>query len=65
MAASQKNDHLRADFELSAAIQITIPSELGFGVIQLNEALGVVNVSGELKGSAVDFHAAGCFEFMG
>ena len=60
IAANRKGDRLSAEFEVTDAIQVAIPSELGFGVIQLNEAVGSLRVSGEIKGEPVAFRAMAC-----
>lgn len=63
-AARDGADWLDARYEPDAAIQVAIPRETRFGLVQLNETLGWLTVSGHLAGEPVSFHRRACFEFV-
>lgn len=58
-------DRIGMRFEPQSATEILVPSELGFGVVRLAEAVGTIAVSGRMLDEDVDFRARAVFEFMG
>jgi hypothetical protein len=58
-------DWLDARYETDAAIQIAIPRETGFGMVELNETLGWLTAAGHIGGDPISFRRRACFEFVG
>ncbi len=58
-------DHLGARFEPRSAIEVVVPSELGFGHVRLAEVVGTMAVAGRVLEEDVNFRARAVFEFMG
>jgi len=48
-----------------AALQIAIPRETGFGLVELNETLGWLTLSGTIAGIPFNATRRACFEFVG
>lgn len=63
--AEDGGDRLEASYIPDAAIQIAIPRERGFGLVELNETLGWLTLSGSLDGEAFAATRRACFEFVG
>lgn len=57
-------DWLDLRFEPDAAIQLAVPRETGFGLVELNEALGWLVAEGEVGGEPVQVNRRACFEFV-
>jgi hypothetical protein len=58
-------DHLGVRFEPRSAIEVVIPSELGFGHVRLIETVGTIAVGGRILGEDVEFRSRAVFELMG
>jgi hypothetical protein len=65
VSARDGEDWLDLSYTVGAALQVSVPSEYGFGLVGLNETFGDLRVQGALGGEAVDFEARACFEFLG
>lgn len=65
VSARDDPDWLDIEYEIEAALQISVPTDFGFGLVELNETFGTTKVNGRINGTAVKFVARGCFEFMG
>ena len=63
--ARDRADWLDARYETDAAIQIAIPRETGFGMVELNETFGWLAAAGHIGGAPVSFRRRACFEFVG
>ena len=64
-SARDEGDWIDFEYVVDAACQISIPNELSFGVIGLNETFGELAVRGVLNGENLEFSARACFEFLG
>lgn len=62
--AAEGRDWIEATYTVRAATQITIPSDLGFGAVDLNETLGTLTVTGFIEGLPVSGVGQACFEFL-
>jgi len=51
-------------YRVDAALQVCVPSEQGFGHVELNETLGTLEVRGVIGGTDVEFSARASFEFL-
>jgi len=58
-------DWVEATYIPDTAIQIGIPRETGFGLVELNETLGWLTMSGEVAGMSFTVTRRSCFEFVG
>ena len=65
MSARDGADWVEARYEPDTAIQIAIPKETGFGLIELNETLGTLVAEGEVAGRPIRISRRACFEFVG
>lgn len=63
--AADGEEWVEARYIPDAALQIAIPRETGFGIVELNETLGWLTISGELGGMAFTATRRACFEFVG
>ncbi len=63
--ARDGDDWVDACYIPDAAIQIAIPREVGFGLVQLNETLGWLTLSGSVAGLQFAATRRSCFEFVG
>ncbi len=63
-AARDGVDWIDARYEPDAAIQIAIPRETGFGLVELNETMGWLTAAGSLGGEPLTFRRRACFEFV-
>jgi len=57
-------DHIHFCFETQDLAQLIIPNETDLGETTINEAVGVINAAGIIKGQPVDFEGKGFFEFL-
>lgn len=65
ISARDGADWLDIAYRVEAALQVTIPGELGFGTVGLNETVGSLQAAGRVAGERVAFAARACFEFLG
>lgn len=65
ITAADGDGWLEAELRIDSAIQIAVPGDLGFGVAEINECFGTLNLRGSLRGEPLAFSARACFEFMG
>ncbi len=65
VSARDQDDWLDVEYHVGAALQVSVPSEFGFGVLGLNETFGQIAISGMLKGETVKFSTRAAFEFLG
>jgi hypothetical protein len=65
VSARDDPDWLDIEYSVEAALQISVPMDFGFGLVELNETFGMARVHGEIGGRPVGFIARACFEFMG
>jgi hypothetical protein len=65
ITARDGGDWLEARFTVEAARQIAIPSDLGFGTVELNETFGRLELLGHVGGLALALASRACFEFVG
>lgn len=64
VSARNEEDWLDVVYRVDAALQVCVPSELGFGHVELNETLGILDVRGVIGGDEVEFSARASFEFL-
>jgi hypothetical protein len=64
ISARDAADWLDIDYRIDAGLQVSVPTDFGFGLVGLNETLGNCQVRGEVGGRSYDFTARACFEFM-
>jgi hypothetical protein len=65
LSARDGPDWIQGWFEPDIAIQIAVPRETDFGLVELNEALGRLVAEGEVGGKPVRIRRRACFEFVG
>ena len=65
MSARDGPDWVEARYEPDTAIQIAVPKETGFGLVELNETLGTLVAEGEVGGRPIRISRRACFEFVG
>lgn len=65
LEAVDGEEWVQACYIPDAALQIAIPRETTFGIVELNETLGWLTISGELSGMAFTATRRACFEFVG
>lgn len=65
LLALDGTDRLEASYIPDSAIQIAIPRETGFGLVQLNETLGWLTIAGQIDGLSFAVTRRACFEFVG
>ena len=65
LVAQDGADRFEASYIPDSAIQIGIPRETGFGLVQLNETLGWITIAGNIEGIAFNVTRRACFEFVG
>jgi hypothetical protein len=65
VSARDDPDWLDIEYHIETALQISVPTDFGFGLVELNETFGTAEIRGEIRGLPVDFVARACFEFMG
>lgn len=65
MSARDGLDWIEARYEPDTAIQIAVPRETAFGLVELNETLGSLVAKGEVGGRAIRISRRACFEFVG
>jgi hypothetical protein len=65
VSARDDPDWLDIEYDVGTALQIAVPKDFGFGLVDLNETFGTVRIRGEIAGRPVAFMARACFEFMG
>lgn len=58
-------DLVEASYIPDAALQIAIPRETGFGLVELNETMGWLTLAGTLAGWPFNVTRRACFEFVG
>jgi hypothetical protein len=63
--ACDEEDRLEASYIPDTALQIGIPRETGFGLVELNETLGWLTLSGSVGGMSFMTTRRACFEFVG
>lgn len=64
VGARDEDDWIEASYIPDTALQIGIPRETGNGLVQLNETLGWLTVSGEVQGMKFGATRRACFEFV-
>ncbi len=64
ISARDGDDWVDVTYRVESGLQITVPTDFGFGYMELNETFGAVHVAGEIGGQALNFTERGCFEFM-
>lgn len=65
ITATGGGDHLTLELRPDALTQVLIPDELRpRGVVVLNEALGDIQVAGQIRGERVEMEGSGVFEFL-
>jgi hypothetical protein len=65
MSARDGPDWIEARYEPDTAIQIAVPRETAFGLVELNETLGSLVAEGEVGGRTIRISRRACFEFVG
>jgi hypothetical protein len=65
VSARDEPDWLDIEYRIDCALQISVPTDFGFGLVELNETFGTAQIRGEIGGLPVAFVARACFEFMG
>jgi hypothetical protein len=65
LSARDGPDWIDAAFEPDTALQIAVPRETGFGLVELNETLGWLTAEGETGGRRLSVRRRACFEFVG
>jgi hypothetical protein len=65
ISARDGSNWLDVDYLVEAALQLSVPSDFGFGLIGLNETFGTLTAEGEVCGEAIGFSARASFEFLG
>jgi hypothetical protein len=65
VSARDDGDWLDIEYRIESALQIAVPTDFGFGLVDLNETFGSTRIRGEIGGLSVDFVTRACFEFMG
>jgi hypothetical protein len=65
ISARDDPDWLDIEYSVETALQISVPTDFGFGLVDLNETFGTARIRGEIGGRPVAFVARACFEFMG
>jgi hypothetical protein len=65
ITAQDGEDRLEASYIPDAAMQIGIPRETAFGLVELNETLGWLTLTGRLDGKEFAVTRRACFEFVG
>lgn len=64
ITASEGTDWLEAAYNVEAARQVAIPSDIGFGTTELNETFGRLTLTGHVGGMPIAADARACFEFV-
>ena len=64
IAAKDGTDWLEAEYRVEAARQVAIPTDLGFGTVELNETFGRLTVAGHVAGLPIGLEGRACFEFV-
>lgn len=64
VVAKDANDWLDVRYRVDAARQVSIPTDLGFGTVELNETFGRISITGYLAGTPVACEGQACFEFV-
>jgi hypothetical protein len=64
ISARDDDDWIDIEYRIDGALQVSVPTDFGFGVVGLNETVGNCTVRGEFGRTAVEFVTRGCFEFM-
>jgi hypothetical protein len=64
ISARDGSDWLDMAYRIDAGLQVSVPTDFGFGLIGLNETFGDCEITGEIGGVAIGFQARACFEFM-
>jgi hypothetical protein len=64
ITAREANNWMTARYCPDAAIQIGVPSEMGNGLIELNETFGSLEIAGSVAGRVFSTHRRACFEFV-
>lgn len=65
ISARDDPDWLDIEYSVETALQISVPTDFGFGLVELNETFGMARIRGEVGGRPVAFMTRACFEFMG
>ena len=64
ISARDDDDWIEANYVPDAALQISVPRERGFGMVELNETLGQLTLSGSVAGQPFSATRRACFEFV-
>lgn len=57
-------DWIEMTYVVDAALQIAIPNEMNFGIVELNETMGWLEMQGVVGGSAFSCRRRTCFEIV-